>query len=250
MGSQSWWSHRIEEKAYRRLQQLREKSLWTGAVPVPVDHVIEHLLGLSIVWEVIPEDPDEQILACLRPEKGQVVLNERHVELFRDKPGLERFSKGHEAGHADVFALVGETDQLKLFADSCYRPRRRSAPGGDVSVLRNRLRGLDPETRIEVMRELVQDERRRQAAGDDSPLERSAVEHYAAVLLMPEPLVRELARQGDLAGWPFHYQLAEAFGVTISAMIVRLKELGLVFDVVDRAIVVENPAFRSQGKLF
>lgn len=250
MGSVSTWMLAIEGKAYLRLQQLRERGLWDGGPPVPVDHVLEHLLELSIAWEEIQEEPGEEILACLRPDTREVVLNEIHTPLFAEKPGLERFSKGHEAGHADVFALLGASDQLKLLADACYRPRRRSATRGPVLVVSERIKSLSPELRTVVMREMIRRDRARQAAGEDSPLERRSVDHYAAVLLMPEDLLRRSVQGRDLTRWPTLYDLADGFQVTISAMVVRLKELGMIYDVIDRQILLRNPDQQDQTELF
>ncbi len=250
MVSSSWWARRIEEKAYLRLRQLRAAGLWDGTAPVPVDHLLEHVLQLRISWERIEEKPDERILACLRPEAREVVLNEIHLDLFLEKPGLERFSKGHEAGHADVFALAGEAEQFKLLKDSVYRPQRRSATRGQVTVLGKRLAQLTPAVRTEVYRELADRERARREEGEDSVLERRSVDRYAATILMPEDIVRELARELDLTRWPSLYEIAAALGVTISAVIVRLKELQLVHDVRDKTILTVDPALGSQGTLF
>lgn len=250
MASMSWWMREVERKAYERLRQLRERGFWDGAPPIPIDHVLEHLLGLSISWEEIEEEPGELIMACLRPETREVVLNERHLDLFREKPGLLRFSKGHEAGHADVFALAAETEQLTMAVETRYQPRRRSATRGPVSVIAERLRGLAPDVRTEVMRELVARQRAKRQAGEDSPWERRSVDHYAAVVLMPEGILRDAARDRVLSRWPAIYELATAFEVTVTAMIVRLKELGLIFDIEDGEILVRNPAHAGQGELF
>lgn len=240
MPSQSWWMHRIEERAYARLRRLRELNLWDRSAPVPVDHVLEHVLGLTISWEEVEEPPGRQVLACLRPETREIVLNERHASLFRQKPALLRFSKGHEAGHADVFALAAEADQLKLLRSRCYHPRRCSAAKGDVWVVGSRLKDLEPEHRTEVMREILKLDRRRQAEGEDSDLERRSVDHYAATLLMPEDLVRELMSECDRSRWSDLYQAADQLGVSITAFTIRLMELGMIQDIVEGQIILQD----------
>lgn len=240
MASQSWWMHRIEEKAYARLRRLRELSLWDGSAPVPIDHVLEHVLDLAISWEEVEEPPGRQVLACLRPETREVVLNERYAPQFRQKPGLLRFSKGHEAGHADVFAIVAEADQLKFLGSSHYHPRRCSATKGNVWVIGSRLRELEPEYRTEVMREILQLERQRRAQGEDSDVERRSVDHYAATLLMPADLVRNELSERDSANWSDLYEVADRLGVSITAFTIRLKELGIIRDIVDGRIVLKG----------
>ena len=65
---QDWWYRKIEERAYYRLSQLRRPRpdgrapLWDGTPPVPVEHVAEHLLGLSITYDEIEEEEGEEIL--------------------------------------------------------------------------------------------------------------------------------------------------------------------------------------------
>lgn len=249
MASRSWWMERIEQKAYARLRRLRELELWDGTAPVPVDHVLEHVLGLKISWEVVEEPEGSQVFACLRPETKEIVLNESYLDLFHEKPGLLRFSKGHEAGHADVFALLDESEQLQLLAKSHYRPMRCSASKGEVSVLQSRLRELSPDVRTEVMREIVRQERRRREAGEDSDLERRSVDHYAATLLMPEEVVRSEMEGREATSWPALYDAARNLGVSISAFTIRLRELGMIADIVDRKIVLKEEAGDGQISL-
>ena len=198
MPTQSPWMKLVEEKAYHRLRQLRARRLWDGSAPVALDHLLEHVMELTISWEVVEEAPEQTVFACLRPETREIVLNESHVSLFRRKPGLLEFSKAHEIGHADVFALVQASDQHILLGQSCYRPWRCAATKGDASFIQSRLRALTPEHRTEVMREVVRRERERRALGEDSDFERRTVDHYAATLLMPSDLVgREMRRTGS-----------------------------------------------------
>lgn len=231
---------RVERKAYTRLRRLRAMDLWDGTGRVPVDHVLEHLLGLTISWETVEEPPDSQVLACLRPESREIVLNEKHVELLREKRGLLRFCKGHEAGHADVFGLLDESEQLRVVAESHYHPLRCRATNGEVSVIQSRLRELPRELRTEVMRELVEQERCRRREGEDSDLERRSVDHYAAVLLMPADLVRNEMEGRDPSSWPELYDAARVLGVSISAFTIRLRELGMIADIVDGEIIVDE----------
>lgn len=251
MASASRWLSQIENRAYSRLRQLRQRGIWDGKPPVPVEFVVEHILDLHLRWEVIDEDPEESIFACLRPETGEIVLNEAHRNRFSEQPGFERFSIAHEAGHADVFGAVREAGQMGLLTDLPYRPQRRSATNGDVFSLHARLRELSPEVRTDVMQGLAARERERRAAGTDSPLERRAVDHYAAVLLMPVEQVhtaasaRTLKSRRDIGG------LADTFMVSTTAMRIRLEELGLIYGVApDGTILASDPATQFQGSLF
>jgi hypothetical protein len=217
--------------------------------------VIEHCLGLTIAYEVIPEDPEEEILGCLRPEALEIVMNERHAERFREQPGVERFTKSHEAGHADLFALAAiATEQVPIFPQGSYHPRNKSALKGPVNVLgihlSERLKGKSPEVRRQVMQDLRDRERERYAHGMDTPLERRAVDHYAATLLMPEEVVRRVAKRADLSSWAGIRGLARLFEVSTQAFKIRLQELGLIFGVDDHnQIQLTNPAEEGQFRL-
>jgi hypothetical protein len=246
----SRWLELIEKRACARLRQARQRELWDGTPPVPIEFVLEHLLELRISWETIEEKPDEEILASIRPATREVVLNETHRVRFEQWPGVERFSLAHEAGHADIFAMVDRDDQIAFFSSS-YRPQHRSATKGNVVALPNQLKGLPADMRTNVLRRLRDHERARWARGEDTPFERRSVDHYAAVILMPEELLRAQATSRDLGEWRTVEYLAQTFGVSCAAMRIRLEELGLIFGIDDDGqLLREDPAQRDQGSLF
>jgi len=237
------WLESVEQRAYVRLRQLRRRDLWNGQPPIPVEHIIEHLLDLHIVWEEVEEDVDEVILACLRPSRREVVLNERRRRELENTPGLEPFSLGHEGGHADIFALTEQPLSLSLDGASGYAPVRRSATRGEVIAIPGKYAEL---------RAAADAERARWAAGQDSPRVRRAVDHYAATLLMPQDLIRDTCRGRNLGSWTELYQIAGIFNVSATALKIRLQELNLIFgvDPTTRRILLTNPAISDQGDLF
>jgi hypothetical protein len=89
----------VELIAGRLHQQLAGLLGEPPALPIDVDLIGEQLLGLSWLYDRIPEPPGTTILAALHPELRLVVLNERHVDTFGRNEGLERFTKAHELGH-------------------------------------------------------------------------------------------------------------------------------------------------------
>ena len=64
--------------------------------------IVEQVLGLDFDWQDVAEQPGEQILGGLIHEQKRIVLNSAHVDAFEEKPGLERSTIGHEAGHWDI----------------------------------------------------------------------------------------------------------------------------------------------------
>lgn len=204
--------------------RIRQFEQFTGqpvTLPVPVEKIVERVLGLDFDWVDIPELPGEQILAGLVPEERRIVLNTRHLDLFRRKPGLERSTIGHEAGHWDI-----DIDRTSL-----HHPR---LPGFDMHNSIVRRQASSRKVLVEVLNRAASDDRyfelyRELTAGQDTPEVQSAVDRYQSSLLMPDWLIRPAAEQIDVTSWPALYELAEFAGVTISNLVVRLHRLDLLY---------------------
>lgn len=63
----------------------------------------------------------------------------------------------------------------------------------------------------------------------DNPNEKRVVNRYAAALLMPRAMITEDAMRTDRTQWPPLYRLAKRYDVTISALVVRLEQLNLLY---------------------
>jgi hypothetical protein len=250
------WRMRIEECTSKRLRQLQQRGLWNGVPPVPVDHVAEHLLNLEYSWEVIEEEEGEEVLGSLRPPTREIVLNERHRERF-SVMGCLRFTIGHECGHADLYALADlATEQGLLLPQDArtYEPKRARSTNGEVEVLVRRmndaLRGASRERRRDIYEHLLEEERRRIEAGQDTALEAAAVNHYASSLLMPADLMREAVRGIELIHWQTLSRVAAQFEVSKEALKHRLNWLGLLHVLDDGSVSQRNPVHQGQGELF
>ncbi len=209
----------VESLAEARLAELERVIGARLQPPIPIDLLAEQVLGLDFLWEEIDELPGEIVLGGLIPERRLIVLNERHLDLFRAKPGLERSTKGHEMGHWDLFVDQSTLDHPGLpglATDGGFT--LRGSPAGRVQVLQGLLR--DPDG-VELVRDLM--------ARADDPAEARAVNRYAAAISMPKEIVRALVRDARPSRWPDLYRLAERFEVTITALRVRLEQLGLLY---------------------
>lgn len=261
---QRWWRDHIEGKAYDRLRQLRlpgpggTPPLWDGTPPVPVDHVIEHLLSLTLSYEAIEAPAGSVVFGCLRPDTGEIVLNERYMELFERIPGLLRYTKCHETGHADLFGGALGRDQIGINLEGLrrgYQPLRLSASKGPTVALSSNaqalLRSCPKEVRTAVLQKLHVMQRERWEKGEDPPQIRRAVDRYAAVLLMPADVVRSKAEGMDLGSWRTVAVLAEQFRVSKMAMRIRLEEIGLIFGVDEGTgrIITQKPSDDGQMAL-
>jgi hypothetical protein len=227
----------IEDLAERRLRQFEQVRDRPLAPPIPIDLVAEKVLGLDFLWEAIDELPGERIYGGLIPHRRLIVLNEKHAELFRQKPGLERSTKGHEMGHWDLFVDRASLDHPTLFPTAeDRRTVLRSSPAGDVAVLRLLL--SDPEG--EKLLRAIQ-------ARADHPDEARAVNRYAAALSMPSWLIRDAARAVERTQWRNLYRLAEQFEVTITALRVRLEQLDLLHVDKDGRLYESHDQAAGQG---
>ena len=213
-------------------------------LPVPLEEIVEQVLGLDFDWDVIEEQPGEQILGGLDAENRKILLNEAHTDLFDQKPGLLRSTIGHEAGHWDV-----DIDRAKLAHPmlpgielaSCFVNRHASKSDRLIEVLFTK--AMTDERAYKVYRNLT--------AGQDAPEVKSAVDRYQSALLMPKWLIQEAAVQYDLTSWPELYRLADEAQVNISNLTVRLRRLGLIYlRDGDKTIYRSKDEVTRQKKLF
>ena len=209
----------IEEIAASRLAELQRRLGRPVSPPIPIDLIAEQVLGLDFLWEPINELPGEKVFGGLIAKKRLIVLNENRKGLFAEKPGLERSTKGHEMGHWDLFIDKGSLDHPTLFDVQGDGPFAfRSSPAGDVAIIKTLDR--DAEGR-ELLRKIQ--------SRADEPDEARAVNRYAAALSMPADMITTDALKIDRTRWPNLYRLAEKYEVTISALRVRLEQLGLIY---------------------
>lgn len=212
-----WRNDQIDDVASRRIRDYEAKTGVTVKLPVPVEEIVEQVLGLDFDWDVIEKHPGEQILGGLDAANRKILLNETHTELFEQKPGLLRSTIGHEAGHWDV-----DIDHAALNHPRLPGVERRLHVVHRHTTKQDRLievlftRGLHDERARELYKAITD--------GQDSPEVRSAVDRYQSSLLMPKWLMFDAAERYDLTEWRELYRLAEAALVNISNLTVRLPE--------------------------
>jgi len=99
----------VEDITAQRIREYEAKVGGTVKLPVPIEEIVEQVLELDFDWDVIEEQPGEQILGGLDVANRKILINEAHADLFEQKPGLLRSTIGHEAGHWDL-----DVDRAKL----------------------------------------------------------------------------------------------------------------------------------------
>jgi Zn-dependent peptidase ImmA (M78 family) len=122
--------------------------------------------------------------------------------------------------------------------------RQHRCPSGVVEVLVSRFHkeGIEPEDIHEFVRHVTR--------GMDQPDEARQVNIYAAALLMPKDLVLRSVSGLNLLEWATLYRLREAFEVSISALIIRLENLGLLYVADDKSLHRSKLEYFGQMNLF
>jgi hypothetical protein len=210
----------IENLTAHRIREYEAKAGVMVKLPVPAEQIIEQVLDLSFLWDQIEEQPGEMILGSLDRKNRTIVLNEKHLELFEQKPGLLRSTQVHEAGHADLEGGLGEQGP-SLFGEERDRiVFRRSTKGNrQLEILLDL--ALHNEKAYRLWRKLTE--------GQDTPEQKSAVDRYQSAFLMPKWLLEEAAQRYDLTQWRDLYALADEAQVNISNLTTRLLRLGMIF---------------------
>jgi hypothetical protein len=234
----------IEDVTSQRIREYETKTGVTVTLHVPIEEIVEQVLGLDFDWDVIAEQPGEQILGGLDLANRKILLNEAHTDLFAEKPGLLRSTIGHEAGHWDL-----DVDQSKL--------SQPLLPGFDRETPVLYRHATKSDQLIEVLfTKALTDNRahrvyRQLTDGEDAPEVRSAVDRYQSAILMPKWLIAEAAEACDFTQWPDLYRLADRAQVNISNLVVRLQRLGLiVLREGDKRIYQSKDEWSGQKQLF
>jgi hypothetical protein len=71
----------IEDITAQRIRQYEATAGVTVELPVPVEEIVEQVLGLDFDWDVIEEQPGEQILGGLDAVNRKILLNGAHTDL-------------------------------------------------------------------------------------------------------------------------------------------------------------------------
>ncbi|MBM81082.1 MAG: hypothetical protein CMJ78_10870 [Planctomycetaceae bacterium] len=211
----------IDEVTAMRIRQYEELGGQPVTFPVPIENIVEGVLGLDFDWDEIEEQPGEQILGGLIAEERKILLNTNQMELFQEKPGLERSTIGHEAGHWDI-----DIDRTSL-----NHPTFAGFDCRTEVVFRN---AKNSDLLVEVLNRAYHDDRfyklyKQLTVGQDSPDVKSAVDRYQSSLLMPAWLIHDAATRYDFTNWRDLYDLADEAQVNISNLTVRLQRLDLLY---------------------
>jgi Zn-dependent peptidase ImmA (M78 family) len=173
----------------------------------------ENYIDLFIEWNEIRENTGEIIFAGLNPAEKKIVFNERRKNHIDETGGLYNTVLAHEIGHWILHVDAGDLGLQYMLPNS----------------------GIEPKF---VFR----------STGPNKPIEWQA-HRFMSYLLMPHKLLGHYIETEDLCDWSTLYYLKEKFDVTISALVMRLKNMGLIFIDDDKKIYPSESVSKGQIKL-
>lgn len=212
MRGQFFYPGRLEYLANELLGIYERKKGSTVKPPIQAELVAESV-GLDMLYEDIPEEPGRTILAEIRPKARLIVVNECRLKFIEKFPGYLNTTVAHELAHWWLHVDHAALDHATL-PDFIHS----SAPT-------------------------------RPQDGRDRRDEYNADE-LMSYLLIPKTLLLPRAARLDLQSWHGLYRLRDDFGVTISAMKVRLEKLGLTYVDDDGRFHKSRQDAGGQGSLF
>jgi hypothetical protein len=180
--------HAIECRALDVLEAMKASDRHIPTFPLDSSRVAE-FLGLDVVWDALPEDDEGAIAARILPLERLIEINETILDL---KEGFGESTIAHEIGHW----------VLHIDRQAVDRILRLQQKGVNVRVKPLLCRNDEQIQGIEWQ-----------------------AQYFASCLLMPRLMLEEKIQGRDLTQWPDLYAIAADFGVTISNLLHRLKDL-------------------------
>ena len=181
----------LERKAYELLSSFEMDFGRILEPPIPINKIIERHLELDFDWDDIDDSEDEKILGFLDPSTRKIHMNSRRRDHFDTYVGSEAFTQAHEVAHWQLHVTKADEMQLEFSFVEMVSPFACT-----FSQRRS-------STEIQADR-------------------------YAAYLLMPHHLIRQEIERVKLTSWVELKTLSKRFGVTPTALRIRLEGMGLL----------------------
>jgi hypothetical protein len=183
--------HDIECEAINVIEAMKITPNYIPQFPLDASRVAE-FLGLDVVWDSIADDAQGQIAARILPLEKLIEINDRIPSL---QGGFGESTIAHEIGH-----WVLHIDRAKVERIGRLRDR-----GLKITVEPLLCRSTEQIDGIEWQ-----------------------AQYFAGCLLIPLDRLQNTCKGRDLTQWPVLYDLAEEFGVTISNLVHRLRDLNWI----------------------
>lgn len=228
---------KIDEIALAYHKAYRAKRKITLESPVDMERFVD-LLEVPLLCDEIEEPDGAFFLASYSSDDGGlIIVNEKHRQLFDERPAIYRNCIGHEAGHRILRhheSFTSCDEQIPLFAEPTTPQRTFHKSSWDQYGLTKE----DVMKRKQIMQELAKkaliSDKARQIINQLQNLYEPEwmfwqAEHFSLCLQVPKDQLFEILEEGwDYTCWRGIYQLAERFGITGSMMKRRLIKLNLI----------------------
>ena len=185
----------MEAIAESVLRSANLSTSWNSEIArIDVDQIIEFTYDLEIQWENIDHlSKSGNVFAAISPKRKIIYMNESKRDLFMQKMGTMNFSKAHELGHW-VLHVTKQRDyeQLSFNDQELYLCR----------------------------------------GGSSRSPEEIQADMFAASILMPKDIITNAIneiKKDRRVTFPDLYMLADQFEVSISALTIRVENLGLLY---------------------
>lgn len=186
----------IEQIANNLLKKMAEHPKYKPVYPLDSSRVAD-FLKLAVIWDKIPSDEEGLIAARILPIQRLIEVNEAILNL---PEGFESSTIAHEIGH-----WILHIDQNKVNHFS-----KKLEQGIKISIQPFLCRNINSQQGIEWQ-----------------------AQYFASCLLMPVHILDKKRQMYDLTNWNDLYKMKNEFGVTISNLTNRLKNLGWIHLVPD-----------------
>ena len=202
----------IEFKATEVLTRMEQELNYALKWPLDASRVAE-FLGLDVVWDSIPDDEQGKIAARILPLERLIEINE-DIPIARGSFGESTIA--HEIGHWILHVNpVAVNRFLKL-------KKRGVCINEEPFLCRNdnAIRGIEWQA-----------------------------QYFADCLLMPQYILEEKQKRGDLSRWRHLDQIADELGVSRSNLVHRLQDLGWINIREDSRQIYLNEVLINQKKM-
>ncbi len=231
----------VDSIALQLSQLYRRESKNKQGYPLDCERFADWL-ELSIYSDEFDEPEGASFFAGLTiSDGGTVYINEKHRQLFDERPDVYVICIGHEIGHATLkhlshpsinqeFPLFSESSQNEQFMLHSSSWFQYGLPKDEVEKRKIFSKQLKENL---VKKAVLDSDARRELRQLDEKFEPDwmfkQAEHFAKCLCIPQDKLYELLEITPLMkGWRPIYRLAEAFGVSLSVMKSRLLNLNLI----------------------
>jgi hypothetical protein len=227
----------IDGIAMEYSKAYREQGNKKAGYPVDAE-LLTDLLEISVLWEDVEEPSGALFLARYTPPpEEKITINQRHTDLFDERPYVFAAALGHEIGHKVLrHSEHSETVTIAPTLFSVDPPKAQQFHKSSWGQY-----GMSKED-VEKRKALVQEVAKRAMVSQDARQLIAQLqcfyepewmfwqaEHFSRCLLVPKDLLfAELEKAWDLSRWADIYRLGELFGVSGPMMKARLVKLGII----------------------